>query len=44
MTHICNECGYVHDGHEAPDECPICGALKEQFFAGATDTKSLLNE
>ena len=44
MAHICNECGYVHDGDEAPDECPICGALKEQFFVEGADTRSLLNE
>ena len=24
-------CGYVHDGEEAPDKCPKCGAPKEQF-------------
>ncbi len=27
---VCSVCGYVHDG-EAPDECPVCGAKKEQF-------------
>lgn len=24
-------CGYVHDGDEAPDQCPKCGAPKEKF-------------
>jgi rubredoxin len=27
----CGNCGYVHDGEEAPDKCPKCGAPKEQF-------------
>lgn len=24
-------CGYIHDGDEAPDQCPRCGALGEKF-------------
>jgi rubrerythrin len=28
--HVCKVCGYVADGI-LPDECPICGAKKEQF-------------
>jgi rubrerythrin len=28
--YVCTLCGYVSDG-TLPDECPICGALKEQF-------------
>jgi len=28
----CSVCGYIHEGEEAPDECPICGALKAQFM------------
>ena len=27
----CNVCGYVHDGEEAPEQCPKCGAPKEEF-------------
>ncbi|PLW79740.1 rubredoxin [Candidatus Woesearchaeota archaeon] len=27
----CDVCGYYHDGDEAPDVCPKCGAKKEQF-------------
>jgi rubredoxin len=27
----CGSCGYVHDGDEAPDKCPKCGAPKEKF-------------
>jgi rubrerythrin len=28
--HVCRVCGYVAE-RGAPDECPICGAKKEQF-------------
>lgn len=27
----CTVCGYVHEGAEAPDKCPKCGAPKEKF-------------
>ncbi len=28
----CSVCGYIHDGGEAPDKCPKCGAPKEKFL------------
>ena len=31
-TYICKVCGYVHEGDEAPEKCPQCGAPKEQFI------------
>lgn len=27
----CSVCGYVHEGAEAPDNCPKCGAPKDKF-------------
>jgi len=27
----CSVCGYIHEGEEPPDECPVCGASKYQF-------------
>ena len=33
MLWKCAVCGYVHEGEEAPDKCPKCGAPKEQFSA-----------
>jgi len=30
VYHVCKVCGYVSDG-VLPDECPVCGAKKEQF-------------
>lgn len=29
----CGVCGYIHDGEEAPDNCPKCGAAKDKFQA-----------
>ncbi len=29
---VCEVCGYTLEG-DAPDVCPICGALKEKFTA-----------
>lgn len=28
---ICTVCGYVHEGAEAPEKCPICGAPRSKF-------------
>ncbi len=27
----CSVCGYIHEGEQAPDACPKCGAPKEKF-------------
>ena len=27
----CLVCGYIHEGSEPPDKCPVCGAPKEKF-------------
>ncbi|MBQ8844512.1 MAG: NADH peroxidase [Clostridia bacterium] len=28
---VCTVCGYVHEGENAPDECPICKVKAEKF-------------
>lgn len=28
---ICTVCGYVHEGDEAPEQCPLCKAPKDKF-------------
>ncbi len=28
--YVCSVCGYTHEG-EAPDKCPVCGAVKKAF-------------
>lgn len=30
---ICEVCGYTHQGDEAPEMCPKCGAPKSKFYA-----------
>ena len=27
----CSVCGYIHQGDEPPDTCPICGASSDKF-------------
>lgn len=27
----CTVCGYIHEGEEPPNECPVCGADKSKF-------------
>ena len=29
--YVCKVCGYVHEGDDAPDECPVCRAKKAMF-------------
>lgn len=31
MKWICQVCGYVHEGEEAPEKCPQCGVGAEKF-------------
>lgn len=33
MLWKCSVCGFMHEGDEAPDVCPKCGAPKEKFAA-----------
>ena len=28
---ICKVCGYVHEGDEALEQCPLCGVGPEEF-------------
>ena len=28
---ICKECGYIHEGQEPPEECPLCGHPCDYF-------------
>ena len=31
MKWVCKVCGYVHEGPEAPEFCPVCKAPKDKF-------------
>jgi rubredoxin len=40
----CSVCGYVHEGDEAPDVCPKCGAPKDKFvLLSEEDTAKVYN-
>lgn len=42
MLWKCSVCGYVHEGNDAPEKCPKCGAPKEKFAAlSEEDTKKI---
>jgi predicted nucleic acid-binding Zn-ribbon protein len=32
MLWKCSVCGFIHEGDQAPEKCPKCGAPKEKFF------------
>jgi|YNPNPStandDraft_1061719.scaffolds.fasta_scaffold00940_6 rubrerythrin len=37
MKWRCGVCGYIHDGEQAPEQCPNCRAPKEKFDVLNTD-------
>ncbi len=37
MKWVCKVCGYVHEGPEAPEVCPICKASKDKFEKKSED-------
>lgn len=42
MKWRCQVCGYIHDGDEAPERCPKCGAPKEKFALVEEDMAKLI--
>jgi rubrerythrin len=44
MKWICPICGYVHEGPEAPEKCPQCGAAKEKFKQAGGEARSWADE
>lgn len=32
MKYVCGVCGYVHEGDEAPEVCPVCKAPSDKFI------------
>lgn len=37
MKYVCSICGYVHNGDNAPEVCPICKAPASKFVAQSGD-------
>jgi len=42
--YVCLVCGYVHEGDEAPEQCPICKAPKEKFVEKTEDKMQWADE
>jgi rubredoxin len=40
----CTVCGYIHDGTEAPEACPKCGAPAKKFDAVEGDARTLIEK
>ncbi len=41
---VCSVCGYVYEGEEAPESCPICKAPKEKFIEKNADKLAWADE
>ena len=37
MKYVCSVCGYVHEGNEPPEKCPVCKAPASKFVAQTED-------
>lgn len=33
----CTVCGYIHEGEEPPEKCPVCGADRSKFIGVVTE-------
>ncbi|HWJ02937.1 MAG TPA: rubredoxin [Verrucomicrobiae bacterium] len=40
----CGVCGYLHDGDEAPEHCPKCGAPREKFTELPSEAVELVSK
>jgi nitrite reductase (NADH) large subunit len=36
-TWVCSMCGYIYYGPDPPEECPVCGASRDQFTLSTED-------
>jgi rubrerythrin len=34
---VCTVCGYIHEGDEAPEKCPVCGVGSDKFIEKTDD-------
>lgn len=44
MIWKCNVCGYIHEGSEPPETCPVCGVPASEFSAQEAEPASELPE
>jgi uncharacterized membrane protein len=40
----CNVCGYIHEGEEPPEICPVCGADRAKFIPLEQEKTNLLHD
>ena len=38
MKWVCKICGYVHEGDQPPEKCPVCKAPASAFVKQESDT------
>jgi rubrerythrin len=38
----CTVCGYLHEGKQPPEECPVCGAIGYRFILNVSPSEPLL--
>ena len=41
---VCSVCGYVHEGNEAPEKCPLCKVTKDKFNEVVDDKLTFVTE
>ena len=41
---VCSVCGYVHEGNEAPEKCPLCKVNKDKFNEVVEDKLTFVTE
>lgn len=41
---VCSVCGYVHEGNEAPEKCPLCKVDKDKFNEVFDDKLTFVTE
>jgi rubrerythrin len=41
---VCSVCGYVHEGNEAPEKCPLCKVSKDKFNEVVDDKLTFVTE
>ena len=41
---VCSVCGYVHEGNEAPEKCPLCKVSKDKFNEVVEDKLTFVTE
>ena len=41
---VCSVCGYIHEGEDAPEKCPLCKASKDKFIVKVEENLTWADE